>query len=134
LRRIAVPDAGEGMAASLRRGAASFAGAEAMMVLPGDMPGIETSDISALIDAFRADPSRPILRACAADGTPGHPVLFPRRFLPEFATLSGDAGAAPVLRAHRDELRLFPLPGRRSVTDLDTPEDWAAWRDGVDPA
>mgnify|MGYP006184317219 CR=1 FL=1 len=44
-------------------------------------------------------------------------------------TLSGsDEGARSVLVRHRARLRLVPLPGHHATTDLDTPEDWAAWR------
>jgi len=127
--RIEVPDAGDGMSASLRRGAAMLSDREAMMVLPGDMPEIGTADIAAMIAAFRAagEPP-PILRATDEAGNPGHPVLFPRRLLSKFATLAGDTGAAPILRAHMNEVRPLPLPARRALTDLDSPEDWAEWR------
>ncbi|PJE36025.1 nucleotidyltransferase family protein, partial [Pseudooceanicola lipolyticus] len=27
-----------------------------------------------------------------------------------------------------DRVQLVPLPGQRARADLDTPEDWAAWR------
>lgn len=125
---IEVPDAATGMSASLRRGAAQLSDSEAMIVLPGDMPEIQSSDISLLIETYLADPAQPLLRGAGADGTPGHPVLFPKRFLSEFANLTGDSGAAEILRRYREELRLVPLPGTRATTDLDSPEDWADWR------
>ena len=67
-----------------------------------------------------------IVRATAMDGRAGHPVVFPARCLAEMAALQGDEGARAVLAAH--EVAHVALPGRRAVTDLDTPEDWAAWR------
>ena len=69
-----------------------------------------------------------ILRATAADGTPGHPVLFPDWALPGLAALTGDSGARDLLQQHRDRTERVALPARHAVTDLDTPEDWAAWR------
>jgi CTP:molybdopterin cytidylyltransferase MocA len=42
--------------------------------------------------------------------------------------LNGDRGARIVLEG--ETVRVLPLPGRRAVTDLDTPEDWEAWRAG----
>ncbi len=122
-----VPDAGEGMAASLRRGAA-WAGGRALMVLLPDLPEITGADLRAVLRGFDG---AHILRATAADGTPGHPVVFPARCLAELARLRGDEGARQVLARH--DLRLVALPGRRAVTDLDTPEDWAAWRAGGAP-
>jgi CTP:molybdopterin cytidylyltransferase MocA len=122
VRRVVVPDHAEGMAASLRRAVAGL-DAPAALVLPGDMPEITTDDLRAVAQAPGA-----IVQACAADGTPGHPVRFAARFFPELAALAGDVGARAVLRAHRAEVVRLPLPARHAVTDLDTPEAWAAWR------
>ncbi|WP_343115557.1 nucleotidyltransferase family protein [Ostreiculturibacter nitratireducens] len=121
-------DASEGMAASLRAGAteARRIGAVGLMVHLADMPEIGTEDFSSLISAFLEDPDK-ILRATAASGKPGHPVLFPARLFPELARLSGDRGARAIL-AREQQIRNLALPGTRALTDLDTPEDWAAWR------
>jgi len=125
-----VADAGEGMAASLRRGAAwaRARGAAALMVLLPDLPDLTAADLRAVLGAFDGGT---ILRATAEDGRAGHPVVFPARCLPEMAALRGDEGARAVLAAH--EVAHVALPGARAVTDLDTPEDWAAWRSGARP-
>ncbi len=125
LRVEEVPEAGEGMAASLRRGAAWAVGrgAAALMVLLPDMPDLTEGDLRAVLAAFDG---RSILRATAEDGRGGHPVVFPARYLPEMAALSGDAGARAILAAH--DVARVALPGAHAVTDLDTPEAWAAWR------
>lgn len=126
-------DAAEGMAASIRGGvAAALSFDEArksigLMILPADMPDLGADDLRALRRSFMAAPDR-ILRATAADGTPGHPVIFPPDLYPELAALRGDEGARSVLMRHPDRLRMLALPGRRALIDLDTPEDWAAWR------
>lgn len=121
-------DATEGMAASLRAGAAvaSRTGASGLLVHLADMPEIVAADFAALIAAFAQDPTR-IHRATAASGAPGHPVLFPRRLFPALARLSGDTGARALLAAEGD-IRHVALPAARALTDLDTPEDWADWR------
>ncbi|MFN5826754.1 MAG: nucleotidyltransferase family protein, partial [Rhodobacterales bacterium] len=64
----------------------------------------------------------------APDGTPGHPVLFPVWALADLAALTGDSGARDLLQTYRNRTELVALPARHAVTDLDTPEDWAAWR------
>lgn len=117
-------DAAEGMAASIRHGAREAAGA--LMILPADMPEIDTTDMRAVLAAHAADPQA-ILRG-ASGPTPGHPVLFPADLRSDLAALTGDEGARSVLVRHRDRVRLVPLPARHALTDLDTPEDWAAWR------
>jgi CTP:molybdopterin cytidylyltransferase MocA len=120
-------DAAEGMAASLRAGGdwAAEVGAQALMVALPDMPDITTDDMSALFAAQATAPATP-LRAITEDGQPGHPVILPATVFADIAALGGDAGARPILVEHPP--RLHPLPGQRALTDLDTPEAWAAWR------
>lgn len=126
VRILPVPDAHEGMAASLRAGAREIGQAEGLMVILPDMPEIEAGDIRRLAAAFDEDPSLPV-RATTEDGAEaGHPVILPRRLMQEVGVLTGDRGARAVLEG--ETLRAVPLPGRRAVTDLDTPGDWAAWR------
>lgn len=126
---IEVPDAELGMSSSIRRGVGLLPrDIKALVILPADMPEIETADISRLIDGFGAMPFPMLQQATAEDGTPGHPVLFPRDCFMALQTLTGDRGAREVLRQNAHRLRLVALPGRRAVTDLDTPEAWSAWR------
>lgn len=126
---VAVPDADQGMSASLRRGIALLPpGMLAVIVLPGDMPDLETEDIQHLIKAFRDNFCRTLHRATTEDGVPGHPVLFPADCFPALQQLTGDEGARQVVRANKNRLRLVKLPGDRALIDLDTPEAWVAWR------
>ncbi|MCH8465960.1 MAG: nucleotidyltransferase family protein [Roseinatronobacter sp.] len=127
LTRLVVPDAAEGMAASLRAGAiwASGRGAAALMIALPDMPEITARDMRALIDAQAQAPDQP-LRACTADNIPGHPVILPRACFAAMDELRGDAGARALFQVHAP--RLHPLAGARAVVDLDTPEAWAEWR------
>lgn len=119
-----VPEASEGLAASLRHGAK---GAGVLMILPADMPDLTTDDLTAMIACHKRNPEV-ILRATDADGTPGHPVIFPADLRRDFDRLTGDAGARAILQAHAGRLVLFALPGQHATTDLDTPAAWAAWR------
>ncbi|PTX03738.1 nucleotidyltransferase family protein [Pararhodobacter aggregans] len=119
---LTIGEAAEGMSASLK-GAARWAEGSALLLAPADMPELTAEDFRRLAAGY--DGARP-LRATAEDGTPGHPVIFPPALLPLFAGLGGDDGARSILKAHPP--RLIALPGQRAVTDLDTPEDWAAWR------
>ncbi|MDR5651274.1 nucleotidyltransferase family protein [Ruixingdingia sedimenti] len=130
---LVVADAAEGLSASIRAGIAALAPrAAAVMVLLADLPDITTEDLAQMAAAHAAAPDA-ILRGAAADGTPGHPVIFPARLFPALRALTGDAGARDLLRALGPEVRPVPLPGRHAVTDLDTPEDWARWRGGPRP-
>lgn len=117
--------AAEGMSASIRVAAANTD--TALMILPADMPDLTAQDLHTLIVAFDQNPAR-IHRGAAADGTPGHPVIFPADLLPKLQELHGDTGARAVLRRHQDRVSLVRLPSDHATTDLDTPEQWAAWR------
>ena len=123
---LQIADAAEGMAASIRAGA-DAAKNTALMILPADMPDLTSADLQGMIDAFDQSPSQ-IIRATAQDGTPGHPVMFPAEYRAELMAITGDEGARRVLTANKHRLRLIALPDQHATTDLDTPEDWAAWR------
>ena len=124
-------DGREGIAVSVRLAvqvAESLSGPaapEGLMILLADLPDLDTADLEELIERFRGDPDR-VHRAAAEDGTPGHPVIFPKRLFPALAAVKGDEGARMVLKG--EEVILHPLPDRRATTDLDTPEDWENWR------
>lgn len=120
-----VPDAAEGMAASLRAGAEQMQGAAGLMILPADMPELETHDLQKVMRCFSLDPKHPA-RGASEDGTAGHPVILPRHLIGRIAALRGDEGARSLLRD--EAITRVPLPGLRALTDLDTPEEWAAWR------
>lgn len=126
---VAVPDAANGMSASLRRGIAMLPkGMHAAMILPADMPDLTEADLTTVLTAFRAAPRPMLHQGSAEDGTPGHPVLFPADCFSALLQLQGDHGARDVLKANKHRNRLVPLPGRHALTDLDTPEAWAEWR------
>lgn len=113
-----------GMGASIAAGVRALQQTEAaVMILPADMPDLETKDLCLLIKTFSEAPEHP-LRATTENGAPGHPVIFPAAAQPALARLSGDRGARLLLGAARQ----IALPGLHARTDLDTPEDWAAWR------
>lgn len=126
--RLAVADkAREGMAESLKAGFAALPAPAPVLLMLADLPEMQSEDLSAVLAAGTAAPDL-IHRGAAAGGEPGHPVLLPLWLWPEILDLTGDQGARELLLRHRERVRLVPLPGARAITDLDTPEDWAAWR------
>ena len=127
LQRLIVADAALGMAASLRAGLASLPEEAAVMLLLADLPEITAEDLGQMLAEWQWTPEA-ILRGTDADGTPGHPVCFPAWARPDLMALTGDEGARSVLVNHQDRIRLIRLPGEHASTDLDTPEDWQAWR------
>jgi CTP:molybdopterin cytidylyltransferase MocA len=134
VQQVVAHDAAQGMTASLRAGLAAVPVAAAgAMVLPADMPGFTAADLRQLFAVFAADPTR-IVRGMAADGTPGHPALFPADLFPALRALTGDEGGRAVIRANAARVVAVALPDDRATLDLDTPEDWAAFRAAGNPA
>ena len=105
---------------------ATIAGTWLVMLLLADLPEIIAADLDQMIGLWQMEPEA-ILRGAGADGTPGHPVIFPADLREAFATLSRDQGARPILQAHAARLHTIALPGHHALTDLDTPEAWATW-------
>lgn len=125
---LAVPDAAEGMNASLRAGVAALPpGTPAAMVLLADLPELTTDDLIRVGMAF--DPAQtPAWRGTTEDGKPGHPIVFAARLFPQLLALQGDSGGREVVGPLGDAVGHVPLPEQRARLDLDTPEAWAAWR------
>lgn len=126
---LPVRDAAEGLGATLRTAAffaARHAPDRAMMILLPDVPGIGPFDIKSVITAFEAAGEDTPTRATDPTGRPGTPLIVPARLIPAFTQLAGDDGGKSVLK--EEQVQLVPVSDRRATHDLDTPEDWAAWR------
>ena len=121
-RIITTPE--RAMSASLRAGVAGCTAPAAMVVL-ADMPDVTTKDMETMLAAHRAHPED-IIQATTADGRPGQPVIFPAQYYSEIAELTGDTGGKPIVQSHG--ARPVALPAEHAIRDLDTPDDWAAWR------
>lgn len=129
LRPVAVPDAAEGMARSIRAGLTALPSeAAGAMMLMADMPALETADLLRLVRRFEVLGGDTVVRAATEDGLPGSPAIVPRRLFPALSDLSGDTGGRSVLKGEAQDL--VRLEGQRAVIDLDTPEDWDVWRLG----
>ncbi|SDW44681.1 nucleotidyltransferase family protein [Litoreibacter albidus] len=115
-----------GMSNSLRCGVAGLE-AGAVLIVLADLPDLTTPDLDKVMRAADAHPLATILRGADATGKPGHPVLLRQKLYADVMTLSGDTGAQPLLRQYKADTVLVPI-GAAALRDLDTPEDWAAWR------
>lgn len=126
---VEVPDAAEGMNASLRRAVAALPPqTPAAMVLLADLPDLTAQDLSLVLGAIDFSTKNLVWRGTTEDGRPGHPVVFQKALFTELLALTGDGGAQSVAQAYKDRQVLVPLPYQNARTDLDTPEAWADWR------
>ncbi|MBY5819127.1 nucleotidyltransferase family protein [Rhizobium leguminosarum] len=117
------PDYTSGMASSLIAGFSSgdADGADGILVMLADMPGISTTHLDALISAFRNAGGEAVVRA-VSQGKPGNPVILPRSLTQAVLRLEGDVGA-------RDIIATSGLPvldvdvGDAALLDVDTPDE-----------
>ena len=124
-----VAEAAEGMNASLRTAMQHVPrDAGAVMVLLSDLPELTATDLERIITAWQAHPDHRIWRGETETGAPGHPIIFHADLFAALTDLKGDDGARSIVARHRDRVFAVPLPGQRARRDLDTPEDWKAWR------
>lgn len=116
---VVCPEWEEGQAASLRCGLAAVAGADAVLVVLGDQPGLTAAAVAALLAAGGDEDA---VRA-TYDGEPGHPVLLRRPLLARAGELRGDAGFRDLLRDARvGAVEVGHLAARE---DVDSPDDLA---------
>ncbi len=125
---VALHGSAEGLGGTLRDGVAALPVRGRFLLLLADLPAIGAAELAAVITAADAAPDALVWRGATPDGKPGHPILCDDALRPAFATLGGETGGDGVLRGFADRTRLVRFADGRARLDLDTPEDWAAWR------
>lgn len=123
-RTVPAPGWEEGMAASLRAGIAALGEPEkGVFVFLGDMPLVPVALSATLADLALSQgyAARP-----RVGGKPGHPVAFTRAALPDFASLTGDAGAAALLARRARGVAYCDTEASGALCDIDFPADLAA--------
>jgi molybdenum cofactor cytidylyltransferase len=114
------PDFAQGLSTSLRAGIAAVpAECDGALVLLGDMPRIDASDLERLIGAFAPG----TIVVPMHQGRQGNPVLWPRALFPEIMQLQGDAGAKRLMAARPDAIREVEMDTTAILADVDTPEE-----------
>ena len=107
----------EGQSASLRAGLAALPGADAVIVVLGDQPGITPAAIEAVVSAAGDEDA---VRA-TYEGVPGHPVLLRGPLLARAGELRGDTGFRDLLESAT--VREVEIGGLADPADIDTREE-----------
>ena len=120
------PNPSRGQLSSLVTGldAAEQRGAEGVLVTLVDIPLSSVETVRAVADAWRG--SRPPIARPAYEGRHGHPVLFDRSLFQELRDAPLDRGARAVVHAHGADIVTVEVNDAGCVSDIDTPEDYAA--------
>jgi len=127
------PDYRAGMGGSIRAGILALASeADAAMILLADQPFITRPLLRRMLREFEARGARGIVAASQGDlVTP--PAIFSRKYFGELAHLRGDQGARSVIERHPKDVSLVRVRSRRTLTDIDTRDDFEAARGLLEP-
>ena len=121
-------DYGDGLSTSLRAGLAALGpDLDGVLVCLADMPDLTADIIDRLISRFNPAERAGIV-VPVVQGQRGNPVLFDAIYREEISSVTGDMGAREVIRLHPDDVAEVEVDDEAVLTDLDTPEAWAAWR------
>jgi CTP:molybdopterin cytidylyltransferase MocA len=114
----------EGIGSSIATGVRAASGT-AVLLLLADQPGVDAALLAALVAGLEAGHERV---ACAYAGVVGVPAIFSRPSdLEALRGLSGDRGAAPLLRA--PGAPVLAIPAEQAACDIDDEDDWRRWQD-----
>jgi len=112
----------EGCSGSYKTGMATLdARADAVMVLLGDQPGVDSAVINQVAEDWRALGGTIALTSYR--GRRGHPMVFDRGLFPRLLQLQGDKAAWKILDAHPEWVRDVVVD-RAFPDDVDTRQDY----------
>jgi molybdenum cofactor cytidylyltransferase len=115
----------EGLSSSLRAGLSALpSDSDGTLILLGDMPATESSDLEALMAAFAAK-DRQAICVPVRHGRRGNPVLWGAAYFAEMMSLSGDVGAKPLMARHTEHVTEVAAGSDGIFADVDTPSDLA---------
>ena len=103
---------------------------EAVLLCLGDQPQMEMVTVQAVVEAMKDGLEMPggtwqiVIPSYGMRG--GHPVGLARAVWP--AVLDATGTLRDVLNAHRERIRYVAVDTPTILADLDTPEDYEAWR------
>jgi len=112
-------DPSRGMFSSLQAGM-SEAEADALVVLPGDMPFVTSATVQLLLDRFAL---RPAIVSPTYRGKRGHPVVLPPGLRDEVRAAEPTSNLHEILKRHPDDRVDVPVEDRGVVRDVDHPAD-----------
>ncbi len=117
----------EGMSSSIIAGLQAIAHeCDHIMVILGDMPGIDSNIINHLLHGYLASPKT--MGAVTVGRRRSHPVIFGREWYGALRKLRGDRGARALLNEHGAEVCLVNAPPAYDDRDIDTPEDYRVFQ------
>jgi molybdenum cofactor cytidylyltransferase len=119
---------GDGCAASLLAGLDAAGNSEAVMLLLGDMPGVDSDLIDLVARGWEGE--RPWAAVTRYEDGHGHPLVFSSDAFASLRRLHGDKAVWKLVERHPERVIRIPV-ARRLPPDVDTWDDYrrvtASW-------
>ncbi len=113
----------DGVGSTIRSGIGATSGeAEAYLIIPGDLPLVESGLINSLIDRFES--AHEGILVPAYQRVPGYPVIFDRRYRDQLLALDADRGVRSLLVENPRDVLDVHLKTNVVVFDVDSEEDY----------
>lgn len=119
VRRVVNRDPSRGMFSSIQAGIGDVV-ADAILVLPGDMPFVTAATVRSLLRVFEA---RPAIVSPRHNGKRGHPVVLPGALRDEILAAPAGATLHSIIAHHRDERVDLDVADPGVLRDVDRRED-----------
>jgi molybdenum cofactor cytidylyltransferase len=112
------------MGATIAEAVTALPSAKVIAIALGDMPLLQASTLARLASLATED----LILVPTYQGRRGHPVFFGARFAGDLKSLTGDRGAAMVLKRYGGACREVPVDDPGIHLDADTPDALEALR------
>ena len=106
-----------GISRSMQLGLAAAGDVDAYMFCVCDQPGLSTSTIKKLIEAYKKGTAGIV--SLAWQGKMCNPKIFSSRYREELMRLSGDTGGRQIIASHEDDILLVEASSEDEVKDID---------------
>ena len=106
-----------GISRSMQLGIGAAGDADAYMFCVCDQPGLKTSTLERLIEAYKKGTAGIV--SLAWQGSMCNPKIFSSLYREELMKLSGDTGGRQIIDAHKKDLLLVEAESEEEVTDID---------------
>jgi molybdenum cofactor cytidylyltransferase len=118
----------KGIGSSISLGISSLdQSCEATCIFLADMPFIEDSVISTLINTYCSLENREAIVVPRYKGKNGHPVFFSSFYFTHLKELNDDFGAKYLLKKYEKNITTVTIKSSSILTDIDTKNEYKKW-------
>lgn len=101
---------------------ASQASIQGLLFATADQPLLQRATLIRLCQSFLEQPEK--IHRLYYHTTPGNPIIFPRRLIPELKALPQDKGGSNLIKKYPELVVPLQAQEECELFDVDTQEDW----------